>query len=311
MLTVILNTIDDLPLKIIENISTTTQMNVYTINKDVDIPYSEIKIMITYGDKSDWDLLYSLTSLKWVQIFQTGVENTPYNFLNEKSIKVTNVRDIYGNPISEFVFSILLYKTRELDRFIKQTKLKSYDRTQLVDELTDKTIGIFGTGAIGKAIAKKAKAFDMHVIGYNQSGKKPNSDFDELFVSENKNEMLKQCDYIILILPLNETTENFLDKEEFRLMKKNAYLINVGRGGLINDNALINALNNNLISGATLDVFREEPLPIDSDLWNAKNIIISPHLSGKTKYFYGRCLEIFDENFKRFINKRMLKNEIN
>lgn len=285
---------------------------VYHLRGKEEIPYENIEIMITYGISEDWELinLDKLVNLKWIQVFQTGIEQVPVEEIEKRNILLTNVRGIYGAPMSEYVMSLILYQIREIERFIQNKKIKKYDRTKLVDELQNKTIGIFGTGMIGKEVAKKAQAFDMNVLGFNSTGR-PVEYFDQTFTWNQKDELISKCDFIILLLPLTNDTYHFLGEKEFNVMKKNAYVINIGRGPLIDEAALLKALNNNLIKGAALDVFYEEPLPKSSPLWEADNLIITPHLSGKTKYFYDRCIAIFAENFKLYKNNQPLKFAFN
>src|SRR5699024_2456918 len=115
------------------------------------------EIMITYGLQQDWQVLHRLSNLKWIQIFQTGIEFVPLERINKQDILLTNIRNIYGTAISEYVMSIILYEIRQLERFIYNKQIKKYDRQLLTDEAGGKTIGIFGTGAVGKEVAKKAQ----------------------------------------------------------------------------------------------------------------------------------------------------------
>src|SRR5699024_9894576 len=188
-------------------------------------------------------------------------------------------------------------------------KQKKYYRVRLVDEVNGKTIGIFGTGVIGKEVARKAQAFDMNVVGFNSNASDVEY-FDKDYAWDDREYVLQKCDYIVLLLPLTDTTYHFLSRKEFQLMKESAYVINIGRGPLVEENALLSALEKREIKGAALDVFYEEPLPENSLLWEAENLIITPHLSGKTKYFFDRSMEIFQENYKLFEEEKPLKFEI-
>jgi len=302
----ILITIDELYGSYSNSIANITGDIVYNLNNDKDIPFNKIDIMITYGSKKDWELLEKLPNLKWIQVFQTGIESAPLKIIESKDITLTNVRDIYGAPMSEYAMSLILYQVREIGRFVKNKKYKIYDRTKLVDEANKKTLGIFGTGLIGKELAKKAQSFDMKVIGFNTSGK-PVQFFDETYTWDKKNFMISKCDFIVLLLPLTQDTYHLFSEKEFEIMKENAYLINIGRGPLVKEKELVDALNTKKIKGAALDVFDEEPLPEDSLLWQAENLIITPHLSGKTKYFFERCITIFQENYQYYKKGKPLK----
>jgi len=308
---VILLTIDELKTEKIEEIKHIAGEEVYLLCGDKEIPYEDIKIIITYGIEEDWELINfnELPNLEWIQIFQTGIEKVPMDEIEKRGIKLTNVRNIYGKPMSEYVMSLILYDIREIGRFIQNKQQKKYYRDRLVDEVIGKTIGIFGTGVIGKEVAKKAQVFDMNVLGFNSNARDVEY-FDKVYSWDDKEHLLQKCDYIVLLLPLTDTTYHFLSRKEFQLMKESAYVINIGRGPLVEENALLSALEKREIKGAALDVFYEEPLPENSLLWEAENLIITPHLSGKTKYFFDRSIEIFQENYKLFEEEKPLKFEI-
>lgn len=302
----VLITIDELEGSKIKEIKQTVGKEVYQLHKEIDIPYEEIKIMITYGIEEDWKTLDKMPNLEWIQVFQTGIEQVPVKEIKKRNIKLTNVRGIYGTPMAEYVMSLILYDIRDIGRFIQNKKLKKYDRDGLVDEVGNKTIGIFGTGVIGIEVAKKAQVFDMNVLGFNTSGR-PVEHFDQTFTWDRKDELIEQCDFIVMLLPLVEETYHFLGEKEFNIMKENAYVINVGRGPLIKESALLQALEKNDIKGAALDVFYEEPLPKTSPIWDAEKLIITPHLSGKTIYFFDRCISIFRENYHAFKENKAMK----
>lgn len=307
----ILVTIDELKGEKLDQIGSIAGTEVHLLRDNKAIPYEKIEILITYGLKKDWALIdfNNFKRLKWIQIFQTGIEQVPIKEIEQRNIKLTNVRNIYGSPISEYVMSIILYELREMQRFIQNKRLKRYDRTKLVDEASFKRIGIFGTGALGKEVAKKAQAFDMEVVGFNSDGRSIEY-FDQIYTWNKKDEMIQQCDFIVLLLPLLDRTYHFIGEKEFNLMKKNAYVINVGRGPLIHEEALLKALSKNAIKGAALDVFDEEPLPKTSPLWEAEHLLLTPHISGKTKYFFDRSIAIFKENFRAYQRNHPLKFEI-
>lgn len=295
----ILITIDELQGDKQKQIEEIAGEKTYVHYLDKEIPYEEIEIMITYGLESDWEVLEHLPNLKWIQIFQTGIEHVPLRRIKEKGIKITNVRDIYGPPMAEYVMSLILHEVRDIQRFIENKRLKRYDREQLVDEVNGKTIGIFGTGAIGTEVAKKAQAFDMNVYGFNTDGRSV-PHFDQTYTWQSKEELISECDFIVLLLPLMDDTYHFLKEREFNLMKEEAFVINIGRGPLIKEMDLLQALKSKKIKGAALDVFDVEPLPTTSPLWDAERLVLTPHLSGKTKYFFDRSIAIFKGNYEAF-----------
>src|SRR5690625_323097 len=151
--------IDDMPEENIKTIQSISDMIVYKEEeknlKNTTIPLDKVEILITYGLELDEDMLEQMPSLKWIQVFQTGVEHIPLEAIHKRDISLTNVKGIFGIPMSEYVMSIVLYITRNIPKFVQNQKLHKYDRTELVEEVNGKTIGIFGTGMIGKEIAKK------------------------------------------------------------------------------------------------------------------------------------------------------------
>lgn len=297
----ILVTIQDMPTEIVKEIEEKTLRKVVRASESLteDIPFSEIEILITYGRDVIESNLDKLTSLKWIQIYQTGVEKLPLSQLIKREILVTNIKGIYGTAMSEYVMSKVLFFSREINRFQKNKELKRYDRTELVDEINGKNIGIFGTGLIGKEVAKMAKLFNMRVLGFNSDGRDIEG-FDQMYTWESKDEMLKKCDYIVLLLPLLDTTKNFMDQKEFDIIKTSSVIINIGRGPLINEESFIKAVNEKKLKGAALDVFNVEPMEENHPFWDLENVIITPHLSGKTKKFFERANNIFLENFEEF-----------
>lgn len=274
------------------------------------IPLERIEILITYGFDLTESTLNKLPSLKWVQVFQTGVEHINLEKLEDRDILLTNVRGIYGNPISEYVMSFILYFMRDMERFIENQRLQIYNRDVLPDEAAGKTIVILGAGAIGREIAKKAKFFQMKVIGVNTTGL-PVEEFDEMYTFDNRNQAIRQGDVVVALFPATDRTYHCITKEQFQLMKRSAYFINVGRADLIAEEDLIQALQQGMIKGAVLDVFNEEPLPKSSPLWEVDNLYLTPHISGKTKLFYQRCIDIFDENYRAFEAGDQLKYTFN
>src|SRR5690625_733200 len=150
----------------------------------------------------------------------------------------------------------------------------------------------------------------MNVLGFNTTGK-PVDFFDQTYTWQDKNHLIRQSDFLVLLLPLVEETHHFIAEEEFQMMKKNAFVINVGRGPLVKESALVEALETEEIKGAALDVFDEEPLPPSNPLWDTKNLIITPHISGKTVHFFERSIAIFKDNHSSLIKEKQMPFLIN
>ncbi|WJH34544.1 D-2-hydroxyacid dehydrogenase [Paenibacillus sp. CC-CFT747] len=209
-------------------------------------------------------LLDAAPKLKWVQVSSAGVDMVPLEALADRNIVLTNSSGVHSIQMSEHALGAMLYWARRFREFDRSQQEKRWARRVPTGELHGQTVGILGTGSIGKAIAQKAKAFGMTVYGYNRSGgDSPEYDVT-LTGQEGLTRLLRESDYVVSLLPKTAETEKLLGLEQFQRMKINAYFINMGRGEVVDESALIQALNEKWIAGAALDVFEEEPLPEDS-----------------------------------------------
>jgi phosphoglycerate dehydrogenase-like enzyme len=265
------------------------------------IPLEEIEIWITYGSDITEKALNRMPSLKWIQVFQSGTEKVPLEELRKRNVLLTNIKGIHGIPMSEHVMSTILYFSKNIQKYLINKMEQVWDRGGYDDEVYGKTISIFGAGTVGTAIAERCHDFGMHVIGVNTSGiQRP--PFNEMYSMEDKEEVLNKSDFVVLLLPGTPETYHCMSKNEFSLMKQSAYLINLGRGSLINNEDLIDCLENGVIRGAALDVFEEEPLPKDSPLWGAPNLLLTPHMAARTERYYERAMDKFILNFNAYRN---------
>jgi phosphoglycerate dehydrogenase-like enzyme len=241
------------------------------------------------------------SQLKWLQAWSAGVNSLPLEKLESEQILLTSANGVHAYPISETIIGLMLALTRKIATYVKQQQSKVWHHAQINLEMHAKTVGIVGVGAIGKETAKIAKAFGMKVLGIRHSGR-PEEYVDEMFKPEQLNDMLPLCDYVVITLPLTKETHRMLGAEQFQLMKSSAFLINIGRGEIVDEAALIDALLKEAIAGAGLDVFEKEPLSEDSPLWELENVIITPHTSGSTEFYNKRVMEdIFIPNLKEYI----------
>ncbi|WP_058485780.1 D-2-hydroxyacid dehydrogenase [Defluviitalea phaphyphila] len=263
----------------------------------------EAEVFLTYGFDTDNSVIDNMPNLKWLHCMSTGIDKLPFDKLKEKNILLTNVTGIHGIPISEYVMGVILNKRIEAFNLYNQQKNKVWKRKMNYEEIYNKTITIIGTGSIGKEIAKKAKAFYMNTIGINTNGKKVEY-FDEIFEVSQLNEALSKGDFIVNTVPLTKRTRKMIGKEQFESMKNTAYFINIGRGETVDENALIQALKDNIIGGAALDVFEVEPLPKDSPLWEMENVYITPHISGLSDKYMDRAFPIFIKNLQVYIERK-------
>ena len=249
-------------------------------------------------------LLDTEPPVKWVQSTWAGV--TPLVHHHFREYELTGVKDVFGQQMAEYVLAHLLaFEAKLLGRHKSQAS-KTWDNS-LSGTVHEKTIGIMGTGSIGAAVAETCKHLGMRPIGFNTSGMAVQP-FEQVFATDDLQTFLQQCDYVIGILPDLEATTNLLDAAAFRCMKNAAVLINVGRGNLIDDDALVQALVNDEIAAAVLDVFKQEPLPAESPLWTAPNLTITAHIAAVSRP--DDIAHLFVENYQRFASHQSLLHVI-
>ncbi|KAB2331136.1 D-2-hydroxyacid dehydrogenase [Cytobacillus depressus] len=244
--------------------------------------------------------------LRWIQSWSAGVNSMPLTELKARHIQLSSANGVHSFPISETIFALMLGLTRKIHAYVKNQQTKKWHHSGLKLELHGKTMGLFGVGAIGKETAKIAKAFGMNVLGFRRSGQ-PEEFVDEMYTLDQINDILPQCDYVVVTLPLTEETKYLFGKEQFNVMKPSSFFINIGRGDLVVEADLIEALSDEKIAGAGLDVFEKEPLSEVSPLWELENVIITPHTAGSTEHYDCRVIkDIFIPNLKSYLKEEKL-----
>lgn len=246
-------------------------------------------------------LFRNAEQLEWVQALTSGIDSYNHQFFKQEDIIFTNARGIHAEPIAQQIFGYILAFERDLIRAIRQHDEGIWHR-YTADELTNKTLGIIGVGSIGERAAELARTFGMKTVGVKKKVTTDIKFVNKLYKPANQHKVLEQADYVLISCPLNSDTEKMINYKSFVDMKSNAVLINIGRGEIIREKDLIQALKNDLIGGAALDVFDTEPLPEESDLWGHPNVIVTPHNAGSTSQYWTRCAEIFVQNCKLFQN---------
>jgi phosphoglycerate dehydrogenase-like enzyme len=249
------------------------------------------------------DLLLQAPKLRWFQQWGAGADwLLKHPELAEKDFTLTNVSGIHAVPISEHIFAFLLSFARSFPRAMRDQLSSSWSQReqQPAFELAGKTMLLLGTGAIGGRTAKLAQAFDMRVVGVRRNPDKGVAHIDEMVALSELIRVLPEADFVVLTLPLTRDTHHLIGEAELRALKPEAILVNIGRGGLVDEGALVRALQEGWIAGAGLDVFETEPLPSESPLWGLENVIITPHTSGDTPHYDERALQIFLENLRRY-----------
>ena len=256
------------------------------------------------------DLPARTERLKWLQVMTAGVDRLPEEIL-KSGIRVTNASGLHGAAMGEVVLEMMLMFVKDAPACMRMKQEREWRRYRPAI-LRDKTVGILGLGAVGKEIARLCKAFGMKVIGIRRSGgaASPFPDVDRVYPRDQLLELLAESDFLVLALPLTKETEGMIGEKELRGMKPTACLINVARGAIVDEGALICALEEKWIAGAGLDVFTREPLPPESPLYAMPNVIFSPHISGDLPDYELRATEIFCENLKRYLAGEPFLHEV-
>jgi len=247
------------------------------------------------------ELLPNMPTVDWVQSTWAGV--TPLIEASRRDYVLTGVKDVFGPQMSEYVIGYLLaHQLRVLERMQEQQQHHWFKG--LSGTLEGKRLGIMGTGSIGQHIAKTASSLDMMVAGFSRSGT-PQPGFDRVMQADQLHEFLEAIDYLVAILPNTPDTDNLLDAAALRKLPNHAYFINIGRSNVVDDEALIDALRNNRLAGAALDVFDEEPVPKDSPLWDTPNLTITAHVAAVS--YPSIIVPIFVDNYRRYLKQQPLK----
>lgn len=222
--------------------------------------------------------IQNFTNLKYIQLTSAGLDRVPMDYIREKDINIFNARGVYSIPMAEFAVGGVFQLYKKYSLFYYNKNLHKWEKQRDLKELFGKTVCVAGCGSVGTECAKRFKAFGCRVIGVD-AVKQNNDNYDELFLTESFEDVIKQADIIVLTLPLTEETHHILDKSMIDKLKPNAVLVNISRGGVVDTQALIEALKENKFLGAVLDVFEEEPLAENCELWNLQNVVITPHNS--------------------------------
>ena len=253
------------------------------------------------------ELIEHAKNLKYIQLTGVGYDGYDLNRLKENNIKLCNAVGLNRIVVAEHTISLILSLSRFL-HIARDNQLKKYwapfisDPMERQSEINGKTAVIFGLGDIGNTIAKFCKSFDMNVIGIKRNTDVKSDYTDKLVHTSKLHEAVKEADFLIISSSLNEETNQIIDKNVFNNMKETSYLVNVARGGCVNENDLIEALKNNKIKGAALDHLSTEPLDVNNPLWNFANVIITPHTAGETPNYETIIPEILIENIGHLKN---------
>jgi phosphoglycerate dehydrogenase-like enzyme len=264
----------------------------------------QAEVLLDFPQNETRPLLELAPKLRWVQTTSAGVGPLVQRLgLQDSHLIVTTSSGIHAQPLAEFVFAALLYHTKEIGRLKEEQRAHQWHRFAGI-ELAGRTMAIIGPGRIGREIARIAHAFRMRVVALGRDcdpARAESLGIDRLYSREQLHEMLAEADCLVICAPLTPETEDLLGAAEIASLKPGAVFVNIGRGAIVDENALLRSLREGRIAFAALDVFREEPLPPDSTFWDLPNVLINPHSASTVATENAKIAELFVRNLGYYL----------
>lgn len=288
-------------------------VTIYPFTKDEEIPerIKDVDIILCNKSPMNRENLCHAKKLKYIGLFATGYNNVDLEYTKEKNITVCNAGSYSTEAVTQHVFALILHYYNTISKYNDFVKEEGWIHTNKfspfmeMKELYGKTIGIIGYGSIGRKVAQVANAFGMNVLAYSRSALKQTDrttkELKESIQFVDIDTLLENSDIVTVHCPLNKDSEKMCDMSFFKKMKKDSLFINTSRGGVVNEGDLLEALNNNIIRWAALDVIDKEPMTSDCQLLKAKNIIITPHAAWAPVETRTRLIKIVSENLKKWL----------
>ncbi len=273
--------------------------------KRLDAEIADAEILIAWSLRPEQ--VKAARNLRWIHSPAAAVHQLMFPELIESGIVLTNAREVHGPVVAEHVIALIFALAKKIPGSVELQQRHIWgqqilwDQIPRVREVAGATLGLVGLGAIGRPVLQKAMALGMGVIAVREHPEKGSEGADAIFGPEQIDEVFHQADYVVLAAPVTDATKAIANAERLALMKTTACLINVGRGPLIDERALAEALREKKIGGAALDVFPKEPLPADSPLWDLPNLLITPHTAALTDKLWERHYALFSENLQRYL----------
>lgn len=266
----------------------------------------DIEVLVCYNPFETLDIS-NMNELKWIQLSSAGIDQLPLEYIKKNNILVTNNRGGYSIPIGEWIILKILEMLKHSYRLYENQKNKVWKMDTKILELHGKTVGFIGTGSIAREAAKRLSGFGVNILGLNTSGKEVQY-FHRCFSSKDIDKMLCLCDIVVITIPYTEETHHLINRSRFENMKDGVYIINVARGYIIDEKALIDNIEMKKVAAAALDVVEEEPLREDSPLWTFDNVIITPHNSWMSEKRNYRRFNLIYDNMKKYAEGEKLFN---
>jgi phosphoglycerate dehydrogenase-like enzyme len=252
--------------------------------------------------------------LRWIHSPAAAVHQLLIPEIVASDVMVTNAREVHGPVVAEHAMALILALAKRLPSAQRYQQRREWAQTALWHEfpkpreLAGSTLLLLGLGSIGREVAPRARAFGMKVIAVRQHPEKGSAGVEQVVGPGELDEMLPLADFVVIAMPMTPATREIFNAARLARMKRDAYLINVGRGPLVDEAALLRALQAKSIGGAALDVFVEEPLPQDSPLWQLDNLLITPHTAAHTERLWERHYALISDNLRRYLSRQPLRN---
>lgn len=257
------------------------------------------------------EVFFMCKHVRWVHSKAAGLDHQLFPELVESSVPLTNGRGVFSASLGEFALAAILFFAKDFPRMLRNQAAEVWEPFD-VEEIAGKTVGIIGYGDIGQAVATRVYAMGMRVLATKRHiPEAPDPLIERYYKPDKQREMLALCDYVVITAPLTEETRHMIGEAEFAAMKSSAVVINVGRGAVIDEAAMIRALTEKRIKGAGLDVFEREPLPAGNPLYKLENVLVSPHCADNTADWLDQAMRFFLEQYERFEKGEPLKNVVN
>ena len=275
------------------------EINLVDHHSKVDPFIAEADVLVTFGPMMAEHVLEKARKLKWIQALGSGVDGITDRPSLRGDVLVTNLHGIHGAPVSEAALAAMLSLGRGLARNLRNQQQRKWERFP-ASLLKGKTVVIYGVGTIAAELAPKCKAFGMRVLGISSTVRELPG-FDRILPRSELVAAASEADYLVLLTPYSEATRGSVGGNVFAAMKPTGHLVNLARGGVVDEEALMAALTTRRIAGAALDVFSEEPLPESHPLWAMDNVLITPHQGGFYDEYVNEALPVIEHNLRKFL----------
>src|SRR5436190_6209115 len=269
----------------------------------------QAEVMLDVDQPSAAEIVKLAPRLRWIQSSSSGVGEWIRRLgLVETDVVVTNAAGMHARPLAEYAVFAMLYFAKRWPRMVEEQRAHHWERCA-IDTLENKTLGIIGLGRVGQTVAQLARPFGMRVIGTRRR-MDPMEHVDRVYAPDQVGELLSHSDYIVLSVPHTADTAGMIGDLQLRMVKPGAVLINIARGTIVDESALIQALRDGRLAGAALDVISHEPLSTDSPLWDMPNVLITPHSMSTAVTENEWLTDLFCDNLRRYLNGEPLRNQV-